>query len=325
MSLPAPYPDDMVHGGVGNDPDSPATGWEEVEPGRWQRRDEWGNLWSRLEGHSKGEVTRGAVEDWDMLEGLTLPDYNLPERYAGARRNFQDSPDRFKIGHIPGFPFNIARKMRRLGQFLMDVMLEAEKVERLLAMVEEQLHHAIRHLAAARADAVMFPEDWGTQDRLLVKPATWRRLFKPGFVRLCEAAHDRGMFVLMHSCGRISEVMDDMIEAGIDCFQFDQPRLYGIEWLAERFGGRATFWCPVDIQTTLQSGDLRKIEADARLMVERLGGAGGGFIAGYYGGNEAIGLGPEVQDAACRAFVKYGAPALWEELKDQLAATPGQG
>ncbi len=53
-------------------------------------------------------------------------------------------------------------------------------------------------------------------------------------------------------------------------------------------------------------------------MIERLGAGGGGFIAGYYPSNEAIGLEPKWQDVACRAFVKHGAPDIWEQLKGSL-------
>ena len=317
MALPDPYPNDLCHAGPGPDPDHPATGWEQVSPERWERTDEWGNLWRRVEDRSKGEVVRGAVEQWDRLDEIQLPDYDLPERYEAARETYAANPDMFKIGGIGGFPFNIARKMRRLDNFLMDVLTEPEKVRRLLGMVEEQLHHAIRHLAEAGADAIMFCEDWGTQSQLLVRLETWREMFKPGFERLCGTAHEHGLFVFMHSCGKISEAMDDMVEAGIDLFQFDQPTLHGIDWLAEHFDGRASFWCPVDIQRTLQTRDPDLIEAEARKMVEDLGGNGGGFIAGRYPDDASIGLDPSVQDIACRAFVKYGAPGLYEELKSE--------
>ncbi len=317
MTLPDPYPNDICTAGPTSDPAHPETQWRQLADGSWERTDEWGNLWRRIEGISKGEVARGALEDWDRLDDLELPDYDMPARYERARSVFDGMPDRFHVGTIPGFPFNIARKMRRLDNFLMDVVAEPERTERLLALCEEQMHHAIRHLAEAGAEAVFFCEDWGTQDRLLVSPATWRRLFKPGFERLCATAHERGLYVFIHTCGYVHEVMDDMIEAGIDLFQFDQPTLYGIRKLAAEFDGRATFWCPVDIQATLQTRDAEKIEADARAMVEELG-RGGGFIAGYYASNEALGLDPCWQDLACRAFVKYGAPRLWRELEPKL-------
>ena len=138
----------------------------------------------------------------------------------------------------------------------------------------------------------------------------WRELFKPDYQVLCDRALQRGLHVLMHSCGYIREAMDAMIEAGIDAFQFDQPELYGIDRLADEFGGRVTFWCPVDIQKALQTRDAERIEHAATRMIERLGEKGGGFIAGYYGSNEAIGLDPKWQDVACRAFVEHGAPDL---------------
>ncbi len=320
MSLPAPYPNDFYWAGPDADPRHPDTDWRLVTPGRWERTDEWGNTWARLEGISKGEVSRGVLYDWDRLDEIELPDYDLPERYEGARTRFAQHPDLFKIAGIPGFPFSIARYMRRLDNFLADVLLEPERTGRLLEIVEDQVHRAIRRFAGAGADAVMFAEDWGTQDRLLVSPAVWQRMFRPGFERLCRTAHECGLFVIMHSCGYIREAMDGMLEAGIDAFQFDQPELYGIDRLADEFGGRATFWCPVDIQKALQTRDAAHIDAAARRMVERLGARGGGFIAGYYGSNEALGLDPKWQDVACRAFAKYGAPAVWETLQADLPA-----
>jgi len=79
-----------------------------------------------------------------------------------------------------------------------------------------------------------------------------------------------------------------------------------VDNLARDFGGKVNFWCPVDIQQILPKKDERLIEEFAREMIEKLGAFNGGFIAGYYGSNEALGLDPYWQDVACRAFVKYG-------------------
>ena len=145
----------------------------------------------------------------------------------------------------------------------------------------------------------------------MISPAMWREIFRGEFEALAGRAHELGMDVLMHSCGKNTEIIEDLIVCGVNCMQFDQPRLHGIETLGERFGGRMAFWCPVDIQKTLQTRDPKRIREEARLLVEKLSGHGGGFIAGYYGDNESIGLAPEVQDVACRAFVEC---ALREEV-----------
>ncbi len=302
MALPDPYPDDRISGGWsggGNTALEPQGG----ELRRW--RDEWGVTWASLTDYDKGEVVAAAVADWADLDRYAPPDMGRREHYADAARRFAQNPDHFRIGSLPGFVFNIARKLRKLDNYLCDVMLERANVERLHAIVREQLLAAIDRYAEAGADAVSFPEDWGTQDRLMISPALWREMFRPEFETLCGRAHGHGMYVWMHSCGKITAIIEDLIDCGVDVLQFDQPRLHGIDTLAS-YEGRVTFQCPVDIQTTLQTRDPALIRAEARELVEKLGAHGGGFVAGYYGGNEAIGITPEIQDHACRAFVEFG-------------------
>ena len=303
-SLPEPYWNDFCHvnyrlAGFSRD-------WRDVGAGRQEYVDEWGNTWARVDTTSKGEVSRGVLEDWRLLDELTLPDLANPESYVGVRRMCGDpANDLFRVGGLPGFPFNIARKMRRLDQFLMDLVLEPALVERLLQRIEDLLAATIIQYAEAGVDGVMFPEDWGTQLALMIHPDMWRQVFKPGFIRLCRVAHERDVKVLMHSCGKITAIIPDLVEAGIDLLQFDQPLLHGIDVLGS-LHGQITFWCPVDIQKTLQLQDEAAIEAEARAMIEQIGGPDGGFVAGYYSDNASIGLAPEWQDVACRAFVAYG-------------------
>lgn len=303
-SMPPPYWHDMRSAHYQLQGYAPE--WQDVGGGRQEYLDEWGNTWARIDAYSKGEVARGAIEDLDDVFTVPMPDLADPANFHAVREAFDD-PDnlQFRIGSLPGFPFNIARKMRRLDQFLMDLLLEKDRICVLLRRIEDLLADVIVQYAEAGADAVMFPEDWGTQKGLMINPKTWREVFKPGFVRLCAVAHEHGLKVLMHSCGKTTVIIPDLIEAGIDVLQFDQPQLHGIDNLA-RFHGEITFWCPVDIQTTLQTQDANAIAAGAKEMLEKLGGPDGGFIAGYYSGNEAIGLGLKWQDIACQAFTQYG-------------------
>ncbi|MDP6544838.1 MAG: uroporphyrinogen decarboxylase family protein [Phycisphaerae bacterium] len=302
MSMPEPYGDDMLvceWGGQIEEPVEP----QGSELKRW--RDAWGCAWASLTDHDKGEVVLGAIEDWSDLDAYVPPDMGREEEYRAADEQFAADDEHFRVGMLPGFTFNISRKLRRLGNYLCDLMCERENIDRLHDIVRSQLLTSIDRWAAAGADAIGFNEDWGMQDRLMISPDMWREIFKPEFQTLTARARDRGLKVWMHSCGLITDIIPDLIECGIDVLQFDQPRLHGIDKLAE-FAGKITFQCPVDIQTTLQSGDPELIRAEARELVEKLGSAGGGFVAGYYWGNEAIGITPEIQDQACQAFAEYG-------------------
>ncbi len=304
LTLPEPYENDLLICGISPAKDfvSPVHETQGSELRRWE--DEWGIVWASLTDYDKGEVMEAAITDWSQLDSYRPPDLGDEARYAEMSRAFADDTDgKYRVGGLPGFVFSVARKIRKLDNYLCDLVLERDNVERLHAMIRPQISASIERIAEAGADAVMFWEDWGTQNQLMISPDMWREIFKPDFAAFCKLSHDLGMSVFMHSCGKMTDIIGDLIEVGIDCLQFDQPRLHGIDALAE-FAGKVTFWCPVDIQTTLQTRDAGKIRADAELMIERLG-RGGGFIGGYYNGNEAIGLTPDVQDHACKAFTEF--------------------
>jgi len=304
------FPSDLRH--VHRKPalNSRAQPWRECGS-HWEMVDEWGNTWRRLESITKGEVHRGVIEEsWELLDSYEFPQTDAAELYDDAATACRQHHEEgfFVLGSV-GWPFDTARYMRRMEVFLADVAGDPERVRDLLERVADVYEREIHRLADAGVDGLMTGEDWGTQDRLLVSPTSWRAIFKPVFARLCGAAHSRRLSVWFHSCGHMTEVLEDWVEVGIDVCQFDQPEIHGIDFLSEHFGGRMHFWSPVDIQKTLQTRDPERIERAAREYIGKLGSFGGGFVAGYYGSNEALGLDPKYQGIASRAFMKYGDPA----------------
>jgi len=304
------FPNDVASVGRKSAPNSKAKPWTEYGE-YWEMIDAWGNTWRRLENITKGEVHRGVIEDsWDLLDTYDFPRTGGADLYEDTHVRCKELHEQgyFVLGSV-GWPFNVARYMRRMENFLADVAGEKERVKDLLKRIADILEVEIYRMADAGVDGIMSGEDWGTQDSLLVHPNSFREIFKPCFEQLCGAAHSRGLSVWFHSCGYVIDVLEDWVEAGIDVCQFDQLEIHDINHLAKNFGGRMHFWSPVDIQKTLQTGDPAIVEATAKEYIEKLGCFGGGFIAGYYGSNAAIGVDPELQAVACRAFMKYGDPA----------------
>ncbi len=284
-----------------------ATDWEEMGGGRWEHTDQWGNRWGRIDDTSKGEVVKGVLDTWDGFDNYEFPDYSKAEDYAVVKEKRAEAPDKWLIGNVPGFAFSIARKMRKLDQYLMDIMLEPERIHALHDCIDVVVEQMIRNYAASGVDAIMFWEDWGTQKQTLISPKTWRIEFFPRFKKLCGLAHDLGIKVFMHSCGKIGGIVPGLIEAGIDLLQFDQPDLHGLDTLAAyQRDQKITFWCPVDVQKTLQTKDETVIRAKACEMLDTLWQGRGGFIAGYYNDNASIGLDPKWQGYACDEFLTYG-------------------
>jgi hypothetical protein len=90
----------------------------------------------------------------------------------------------------------------------------------------------------------------------------------------------------------------ELIDAGIDVFQFDQPELTGCKVWAGEFGSKAAFYCPVDIQKVMTTGDEKIIKEGALYMTEQFKKCGGSLIAMDYGNWQDLNVLPEWQQWA---------------------------
>ncbi|MFB3895906.1 MAG: uroporphyrinogen decarboxylase family protein [bacterium] len=288
-------------------PDHDGT-WKRINSQEWERTDIWGNIWCRIDETSMGEIKQGALTNLEEVATFPLPDFSNPAFYLKAKTHFAQFPDRWHIGYVNGFSFSMARKLRRLEQYLEDILLDRDKIAILHDRIDEQIKHQIAGMKNAGADSIMIAEDWGTQTQTLISPSLWREEFKPRFQSHCGYAHELGLKVFMHSCGKITAIIPDLIESGIDVLQFDQPRIHGLDTLSSfQQEHKITFWCPVDIQKTLQTKNETLIRQEVNELLDKLWHHGqGGFIAGYYGDNASIGLDPKWQGIASDEFLKQG-------------------
>ena len=283
------------------------TDWKKLDKNRWGKTDEWGNTWARIDETSKGEVVKGVLKTPEEVEKYILPDFSQSEDYKDTADKFRSETEKFRIGSVPGFTFNIARKLFKLEDYLVYLLTDSDQMSKLHDKIDVAIADMIINYSKAGADGFMFPEDWGTQNQTLINPELWRREFFPRTKKFCSIAHEYGLKVIMHSCGAIGAIIPGLIEAGIDCLQFDQPTIHGIDTLATyQEKGKITFWCPVDIQKTLQTEDESLIRNEASELISKLWKGRGGFIAGFYSDNASIGLDPKWQEIASDEFTRQG-------------------
>lgn len=86
--------------GVGCDVKTKATDWEKVDENRWERYDEWGNLWARVDPTSKGEVVRGVLEGVSDIDSYEFPDFSRYEDYKVVEQFVAKNPDKWIIGWL---------------------------------------------------------------------------------------------------------------------------------------------------------------------------------------------------------------------------------
>ncbi|MFW6156938.1 MAG: uroporphyrinogen decarboxylase family protein [Armatimonadota bacterium] len=295
---------DMASCGPAGNPDFDPNRREDGRGGElWE--DEWGCTWRRLIDWTKGgEVVEPAISSREDLENYEPPDLDNPARYERCARVVEEHSDRYLLGSITGCCFNRARYLPTFPTYLEWCASDPDLVNDINQMVSDIVIAQVDIYADLGFDGVMYCEDWGTQDRLLVSPPMWERMFRWTFERLLERAHGHGMTVWMHSCGYVKDIIPPLVELGMDVFQFDQQEVHGLDFLGE-YSDRTTFWCPVDIQKVMPTGDRELIQSRACEMVEKLG-QNGGFIAKNYGDPASIVVEPEWQQWAYEAFKDCG-------------------
>ncbi len=276
--------------------------------------DPWGNIWVRMIGGCvKGEIYRPVMEDWSRLAEFRAPAYDVEKTAAQLKDGFAVNAEelgmsagcgeRFRVAAIGGWVFDNARYLRKLEVYLMDLVLYPDELRLLHNRVAEMYESLIHASGAAGADAIAIGEDLGTQQGLLFSPAMFREFFKPDYTRLMGIAHEYGMKVLMHSCGSNREILDDLIDCGVDCFQFDQPAIYDMEELAALFRRRTvSLWSPVDIQRVLPTGDRQYIRQETLRMCSIFDGC---LVTKNYPDLPGIGVEEEWDDWAYEAVLEY--------------------
>jgi len=285
LNLCAPYPNDLGHFGVPLKSRYNEVGKELRQLVKISERMQWydafGNIWGKLEQLSKGEVVKGCFQDgWEMFDSYVLPEIDAAGIDITRLEDLKHSK-KYIVGHLPGFPFSLMRKMRGIENFLTDILTDPEKVQELGKRITRFLKEMIDVYASLGIHGIMFCEDWGTECSLFISPESWRTIFKPWFREIAATVHQKNMHLIMHSCGNIIDIFPDLIEVGVDALQV-QTELMGVERLGEQYRGKVTFFCKMGELHLLKTAEKAIIQQATKRMVGALGSPNGGFIAADY-------------------------------------------
>jgi uroporphyrinogen decarboxylase len=174
--------------------------------------------------------------------------------------------------------------LRRLDNFLMDLVADPYNVERLLDALMEQHLSFLDKVCTAVGDLVdiaRFGDDLGMDQGPFMPPEIYEKLFKPRHAKLCDFVkkHSR-MHTFIHTCGSIYELLPHIIEAGFEIINPVQTNARNMEpaKLKAEFGKDLTFWGGgVDTRQVLNRATAREVKEQVKQRLE-IFAPGGGFV-----------------------------------------------
>ena len=202
---------------------------------------------------------------------------------AGAKM-LRESTDRAIVGLFGGNMFELPQSLFGMENYMMYMGLYPDAVRRLSdKLYELHISNLEKWLGAVGPyiDIIMFGDDLGGQNGPLISPAMYREMIKPYHKLLWNRAKELAdVKIMLHCCGGILEIIEDMIDDGLDAVNPVQTNCRGMEPmnLKKQFGDRLTFWgggCDTrDILPNAAPADVAQHVKDRVSIMN----SGGGFV-----------------------------------------------
>ena len=282
--------------------------WNQIGTGNNAERrslDEWGCGWERTDIQNMGQVKGHPLQDWSALDSFRFPDPDTPAFYEGMEQFFEVEEEIYRCTGIFMLLFERMHALRGFENTLLDLYADPERIGWLADRIVDFDLGIIRNIHERFGNRIQgfgFTDDWGTERDLFISPELWAAFFKPRYKRIFDACHAQGWHVWMHSCGKVNDIIEPLIDIGLNVINLQQPRALGIEKIGARYRGRICFESLCDIQHTLPFKGATEIREEAHLLLEQWATPEGGFILSDYGDANAIGVAFDTKEIMLEAF-----------------------
>lgn len=268
--------------------------------------DAWGTQWetTRLDmvpfpkGHPLEDLRR--IEDYHVPDPHALfdADESLPRQLAAI----PNREEKLVFGHQTYFLFERAWAVTGM-ETLMSAFYEfPDELRELLRRITNYNIAIFERYLDLGVDGISFSEDLGTQRALAISPKHFREFFKPEYARAFAPVKAAGKLINFHSCGCVQEIIEDLIELGVDILNPVQARANDLVRLKEKAFGKLTLQGGIDTQHVLMLGTPEEVEAEVKRVLSILA-PGGGYIIGP---DQGMPFPPENIEALWRSAERWG-------------------
>jgi len=238
-----------------------------------QSVDEWGTTWKKIH-----------QVDFPLKDLSKLADYKFPEIIDGDGRfdktlvRMKEYSDSYILFFYGFCLFERYTSLRGFENHLMDPYVNPDEHKAIIEGIMKVNMKVLERMAQLPIDGILFGDDLGTQESMIMAPDMWRKLYKPHMKKLFDYVHENDMEVWLHSDGNINPIVEDLIEIGLNVLNPVQPQLFDVAELGKKCGDRLSFLGGIDVQHYLPNGTKEEMLEQYNLYYEHLSSDTGGFI-----------------------------------------------
>ncbi len=242
-------------------------------------RDIWGSVWRQ--NPNAFHLEQPALPQ-PTLDGYEFPKADAffdPAMKAQARKTLETNADSFRVVSLGWGLLERTWHTRGFENSLIDSVADPGFYEELLDRFTDLFLAFVEEVSDLPADAIMFGDNWGYQNGVILGPDRWRRFVKPRWAKVYDAVHAQGKITMSHCDGCVTEIMDDIIAIGLDVLESVQPEAMNPYELKAKWGDKITFWGGLGSQSTISFAAPGELRGEIRRLRRKMG-RGGGYILG---------------------------------------------
>ena len=226
-------------------------------------------------GTGHGAVTEGSealsvIHNRQEYEAYPWPDVSSPIDFSHFETVASLLPDGAKIvGGVCAGPYEWTSQM--LGTIGLSYLLadDFELVEEVFARIGDLHASAVRQLSTMDCiGALRQGDDLGFKTSTFLSPGLLRRLVFPIYIKMTDFAHQQGKPFILHSCGNLAEVNDDLIDVcKIDAKHSFEDVIMPVTEFKKAYGARVTALGGLDVDVICRSNE-EEVRKYARKQIE---------------------------------------------------------
>ncbi len=140
-------------------------------------------------------------------------------------------------------PFSMLSQEIGLMKVLSESLKDSEHIKREINKNINLIIEVIDRSLNKEAGAIIIGEDLAYSNKTYMSPVQIKNQIFPSLEKTISFIKDNSNIAILHSCGNIEEIIDDLVDIGIDCIHGFQPSAgMEIKKIKETYGEKVAIW-----------------------------------------------------------------------------------